>query len=142
MEQIAAKVAELCGYEEGEVDEPLSSFGLTSISVAELGAFIQSEFNYRVSALELMTTASSLSLAQSIIHGRKELTEDDHESGLTEATTVSQVSWPRARRTPSSFANAPKDHLAPTRATSSLRAFGNGAPSEGSSHRHTLKDVY
>lgn len=142
VEQIAAKVAELCGYEEGEVDEPLSSFGLTSISVAELGAFIQSEFNYRVSALELMTTASSLSLAQSIIHGRKELTEDDHESGLTEATTVSQVSWPRARRTPSSFANAPKDHLAPTRATSSLRAFGNGAPSEGSSHRHTLKDVY
>ena len=67
VQQIAAKVAELCGHDECDAEEPLSSFGLTSISVAELGTFIQTEFNYRVSALELMTTASALSLAQGIV---------------------------------------------------------------------------
>ena len=46
--RIAAKVAELCGHDEGGVEEPLSSFGLTSISVAELGTFIQTQFNYQV----------------------------------------------------------------------------------------------
>ena len=44
VEQIAAKVAELSGHAEGSVDEPLSAFGLNSISVAELGTFIQSQF--------------------------------------------------------------------------------------------------
>ena len=68
--QIAAKVAELCGHDEGGVEEPLSSFGLTSISVAELGTFIQTRFNYQVSALELMTTASCMSLARGH-HSRK-----------------------------------------------------------------------
>ncbi len=131
VELIAAKVAELCGYEEGEVDEPLSSFGLTSISVAELGTFIQSEFNYRVSALELMTTASSLSLAQGIIHGKKDAIQDESESGDPTAQAVSEASWPQAPRIPSSFANALEDHL-PTAtsqdsnnspvATSSLKA--------------------
>ncbi len=62
MAQIAAKVAELCGHDEGSPEEPLSSFGLTSISVAELGAFIRMQFNHQVSALELMTTATYLSL--------------------------------------------------------------------------------
>ena len=66
--QIAAKVAELCGHDEGNPGEPLSSFGLTSISVAELGAFIQMQFDYQASALELMTTASCLSLAEAIMH--------------------------------------------------------------------------
>ena len=37
-------------------EEPLSSFGLTSISVAELGAFIRVQFNYQVSALELLSS--------------------------------------------------------------------------------------
>ena len=74
--QISAKVAELCGHDEGDVAEPLSSFGLTSISVAELGAFIQAQFNHRVSALQLMTTASALSLAEAIVHG----TESDGEA--------------------------------------------------------------
>ena len=111
VEQIAAKVAELCGYEEGEVDEPLSSFGLTSISVAELGTFIQSEFNYRVSALELMTTASSLSLAQGIIHGKKAVIQDDNEPGDPASQTDSEASLPSAPRIPSSFANVLADHL-------------------------------
>ena len=49
-----SKVAELCGHEEGDAEELLASFGLTSISVAELGRIHpQTEYNYQVSALEL-----------------------------------------------------------------------------------------
>ena len=114
VERIAAKVAELCGHEDGGVDEPLSSFGLTSISVAELGTFIQAEFNHRVSALELMTTATSLSLAQGIIHGEEDAGEDETGTDGDGPDRTAEVSRPRARRTPSAFANAPEDHFAAT----------------------------
>ena len=114
MAQIAEKVAELCGHEEGGVEEPLSSFGLTSVSVAELMAFIQSQYNFQVSALELMTTASSASLAHSIVHGveARDEAELEEESLGTEATLHSGRR--RARRRPSVFASAPEDHF-PTR---------------------------
>ena len=109
--QIAAKVAELCGHEEGGVEEPLSSFGLTSISVAELGTFIQTEFNYRVSALELMTTASALSLAQGIVHGKEEIEEDRAEAEASGTGDPSGTVRPRMRRPPSAFANPRQDHF-------------------------------
>ena len=109
--QIAAKVAELCGHDEGGVEEPLSSFGLTSISVAELGTFIQTQFNYRVSALELMTTASSLSLAQDIIHGKKDAAEDPAETGVAGSENAPVDGGRRVRRTPSVFANSPEEHF-------------------------------
>ncbi len=112
--QIAAKVAELCGHDEGGIEEPLSSFGLTSISVAELGTFIQTQFNYRVSALELMTTASALSLAQGIVHGTDDAAEDAGDTGDTDMATVADIS-PAARqgsdRAPSVFANPPESHF-------------------------------
>ena len=111
--QIAGKVAELCGHDEGGPEEPLSSYGLTSISVAELGGFIRMQFNYQVSALELMTTASSLSLAQDIIHGKKDVDEDRDETGATELETDSLVDRQRFRRAPSAFANALEDHFPP-----------------------------
>ena len=109
--QISAKVAELCGHDEGDVTEPLSSFGLTSISVAELGAFVQTQFNHQVSALELMTTASALSLAQAIVHGADSHTEDQ-APGETDGTgSGAQEARQRVRRRRSSFANAPEDHF-------------------------------
>ena len=108
--QIADKVAELCGHEEGGVEEPLSSFGLTSISVAELGTFIQTQFNYQVSALELMTTASSLSLAQAIVHGKTDVEEDDAGADAEESEHVA-LTKPRRRRVPSVFASAFEDHF-------------------------------
>ena len=108
--QIAAKVADLCGHEEGGVEEPLSSFGLTSISVAELGTFIQTQFNYRVSALELMTTASALSLAQAIVHGKDHVEEDRAAAETTGTGGAGAAVRPRTRRTPSAFANASQDH--------------------------------
>ena len=109
--QIAAKVAELCGHEEGGMEEPLSSFGLTSISVAELGTFIQTQFNYRVSALELMTTASALSLAEGIVRGGDDAEEDGAEAETAAGRDASRAARPRARRAPSAFANAPADHF-------------------------------
>ena len=123
MAQIAAKVAELCGHDEGGLEEPLSSFGLNSISVAELGAFIQSEFNFQASALELMTTASCQSLAHTIVFGIKseEEAEADNEGGGTEdAPLAAQHS---VRRKPSVFASPPEDHFPPARC-SGLSAVG------------------
>ena len=103
--QIGDKVAELCGHEEGGAEEPLSSFGLTSLSVAELGTYIQTEFNYRVSALELMTTASAQSLAQGIVLGRDEAADDPDDVNVDTIAEVSPEARPRARREPSIFAN-------------------------------------
>ena len=109
--QISAKVAELCGHEEGDMTEPLSSFGLASISVAELGAFIQTQYNHQVSALELMTTATALSLAQTIVEGAA-------SDGVAQATSELDVSAARSRqpvrqvrRRSSPFANRPSDHF-------------------------------
>ena len=113
--QIAAKVAELCGHEEDDVEEPLASFGLTSISVAELGTFIQTQFNYRVSALELMTTASCLSLARGIIHGKENVEDDVAEADTAVSEGAALVAQQRARRAPSVFANAIEDHFPPPR---------------------------
>ncbi len=111
--QIAEKVAELCGHEDGSMEEPLASFGFTSISVAELGTFIQTQFNYQVSALELMTTASCLSLAQAIVHG-EEVDDDHSEKAETDMYTnggPSQSVEYQVCRVPSAFANALEDHF-------------------------------
>ena len=109
--QISAKVAELCGHEEGDMTEPLSSFGLTSISVAELGAFIQTQYNYQVSALELMTTATALSLAQTIVEGAASDGPSEATSELDASAARSRQSMRRVRRRVSPFANRPRDHF-------------------------------
>lgn len=109
--QIAEKVAELCGHDEGNVDDPLSSFGLTSISVAELGTFIQSEFSHQVSALELMTTASCLSLATAIVHGDDDGDEIHAETDEITNGDASQAVVRQVRRVPSVFASAFEDHF-------------------------------
>ena len=122
MAQIAAKVAELCGHDEGGMEEPLSSFGLNSISVAELGAFIQSEFNFQASALELMTTASCQSLAHAIVYGSPtddETDADDEGGGIDDAPLVAQR---RVRRKPSVFASPPEDHFPPAPCSGSSAA--------------------
>ena len=111
MAQIAAKVAELCGHDEGGVEEPLSSFGLTSISVAELGTFIQTQFNYQVSALELMTTASCMSLAHGIIHGKEEVDADGVETDAGGSEQAPLAGSRGVRRAPSAFASALEDHF-------------------------------
>ena len=114
MAQIAAKVAELCGHDEGVMEEPLSSFGLNSISVAELGAFIQSEFSFQASALELMTTASCQSLAHAIVFGEKDSDEPYSESEHSEQETAPRAARRCILRRPSVFASVPEDHFPPS----------------------------
>ena len=113
MVQIASKVADLCGHDEGDYEEPLSSFGLNSIFVAELGAYIQSTFNFQASALELMTTASCRSLASDIVFGKSTKDEDDSEGGDGEIKSVSAKTKRRTRRIPSPFASPIQDHFSP-----------------------------
>ena len=112
--RIAAKVAELCGHDEGGIEEPLSSFGLNSISVAELGAFIQSEFSFQASALELMTTASCQSLAHDIVFGAKADEEAETEKESDTIGDASRAAQQRVQRKPSVFASQPEDHFPPT----------------------------
>ena len=109
--RLAAKIAELCGHEEGGVEEPLSSFGLTSISVAELGTFIQTQFNYQMSALELMTTASCMSIARGIIHGGQEDGDDQAETEPDGAMEAAPVIPEGSQRAASAFASAIEDHF-------------------------------
>ena len=114
VEQIAAKVAELCGHDEVNEEEPLAAYGLTSISVAELGAFFQSQFQFHVSAVELMTTATCLSLAEAIVSGTsaetsdaaREPVEDEGEPSADPLQPCRRVS-----RRPSVFASKPKEHF-------------------------------
>ena len=113
MTQIAEKVAELCGHDEGDVDEPLASFGFNSISVAELVAFLQNRFNFQVSALELMTTATCQSLAHAIVHGAEQPEEVEGETDAVEGADAPLSGRLRGRRRPSEFASDPEDHFPP-----------------------------
>ncbi len=137
--QISTKVAELCGHDEGEMTEPLSSFGLTSISVAELGAFIQTQYNYQVSALELMTTATALSLAQSIVEGAGPGGEADIVAEDSGSSAAAEQFGQRTRRRSSPFANRLEDHfpnggptLVPGYDGSGYRVPSSTAPKAGS----------
>ncbi len=113
MAQIAEKAAELCGHDEGSVDEPLASFGFNSVSVAELVAFIQTRFNFQVSALELMTTASCRSLAHAIVHGTEQEEELEAVTDAVESADAPLAARQRGLRKPSEFASAPEDHFLP-----------------------------
>ena len=113
MAQIAEKAAELCGHDEGSVDEPLASFGFNSVSVAELVAFIQSRFNFQVSALELMTTASCRSLAHAIVHGTEQEEALEAETDTVESADAPVAARHRGLRKPSVFASPPEDHFPP-----------------------------
>ena len=111
--QITAKVAELCGDDEIDAEQPLASFGFSSLSIAELGAFIQRRFNYRVSAMDLMTTTTALSLATSIVHGQTDPDGPAEEPDAKMASVEHESARRRGHRTPSIFAPAFEDHFAP-----------------------------
>ena len=68
------------------------------------------QFNHQVSALELMTTATCLSLAEAIMAGDQGAGDDDAdaEAGGAEQAVAEP---PPARRIPSTFASTPDDHF-------------------------------
>ncbi len=110
--QIASKVAELCGHDEVNIEESLSSFGLTSLSVSELGAYIQTQFNFQVNALDLMTTSSCLSLAEAILRHNvsTEQMADEVQTGASEIES-NESFQPCIQHTPSEFAFTLEDHF-------------------------------
>ncbi|MDE2660840.1 MAG: SDR family NAD(P)-dependent oxidoreductase [Acidobacteriota bacterium] len=110
--QITAKVAELCGGDEIDPEQPLASFGFSSLSIAELGAFIQRDFGYRVGAVDLMTTTTALSLATSIVQSQAGLDGSEEEPDADVAAVEQDSARRRSRRTPSIFAPALEDHFA------------------------------
>ena len=126
--QISAKVADLCGDHGDQFEEPLASFGLTSVTVAELIAFLQMQFDHQVGALELMTASSISSLALAIV--QKEERDDASESVQdTEEARQDLHEYGQATRRPSAFANALEDYF--TNGTKTDRAYsGNGMPSD------------
>ena len=111
MALITGKVAELIGHEV-DVDEPLSSVGFNSISVVELGAFIQVQFNFQVTVLDLLTTTSVRSLATAIAHDEKSIGETPAEAE-TDATSLEPepLVHQRTQHPPSVFANRFEDHF-------------------------------
>lgn len=79
---LAIKVADLCGVEEVDTTEPFATYGLNSISVAELLAFIKNEMSFTgVGAIELMTTASCDSIAEKIVAAQEDKSGDGDEDG-------------------------------------------------------------
>ncbi len=111
--QIVAKVSELCGHEEIDIHEPFASFGLNSISVSELSAFVNSQFNYQVSIIDLMTKATTATLVDSIInrHTQSSEAESSEEDQTEQITLEEEVLLPKAKRIPSVFANKYEDHF-------------------------------
>ena len=79
--------------------------------MAELGAFIQTQYNHQVSALELMTTATALSLAQTIVEGGAPDGASEAEAEPDASAAESRQSMRRVRRRSSPFANRPRDHF-------------------------------
>ncbi len=109
--QITSKVSELCGDDDIDPEQPMASFGFSSLSIAELGAFIQSHFDYRVSAMDLMTTTTALSLATSIVHGQANLDGPKEEPDEDVAAINQDSAQRRSLRIPSIFAPALEDHF-------------------------------
>ena len=108
--ELQTKLAELCGHEEGGIDEPLSSFGLTSISVAELGAFVQTQFNCQISALDLMTRATCRSIAEAIIGGTRQADEEQSQTDSEQTQSETKIRE-IIHHAPSDFAFSYEDHF-------------------------------
>ena len=67
LELLTEKLSRLSGHDEIHPESLFSDYGLTSVSVTELSAFIHATFGYRAGVLELMTSATPMSLAEAIV---------------------------------------------------------------------------
>lgn len=112
-QQILQQVVQLCGHDEVNPDELLASYGLTSISVVELASFINTQFNYNVSIIELMTKATTSSLVDSVmsnIEGNDSSTFVNGDEPPVAAIPL--LEFKRRARKPSEFASNPNSALA------------------------------
>jgi thioester reductase-like protein len=94
---LATKVANLCGVEEVDPAEPFSSYGLNSLSVAELLAYIKNEMSFSgIGSIELMTSATCNSIAEKIVDSHEDTGDsagdevEDEESGESSKEAVTE----------------------------------------------------
>ena len=72
---LLAKLAQVTGQGDAEgdqgaaldPDEPISSYGIDSMTATELSMYLRSNYNFVVSTVELMTSASCRSLAEAVV---------------------------------------------------------------------------
>jgi thioester reductase-like protein len=67
---LCRQISRMSGHEEVGATETIASFGVNSVSIAELSAFIRSRFGHQVGILDLMTTATPRSVAEAILSGK------------------------------------------------------------------------
>jgi thioester reductase-like protein len=67
---LCRQISRLSGHEEVGATETIASFGVNSVSIAELSAFIRSRFGHQVGILDLMTTATPQSIAEAILSSK------------------------------------------------------------------------
>jgi thioester reductase-like protein len=116
VEMISLKIAALCGVEKVDACEPFSSYGLNSISVAELGAFLKNDLSYPVSAMELMTSASCDTIADGFItaQGGNAMIGADKDttaSGKKERAGSASSFQVSKNRKPSRFSPSREEHF-------------------------------
>ena len=113
LELLTEKLSKLSGHDEIHPESLFSDYGLTSVSVTELSAFIQSTFGYRAGVLELMTSATPLLLAEAIVEasagdggGDDKVEADKMQEEASETLRVGETLRKR-----SIFALAKADHF-------------------------------
>ena len=117
IERISAKVAALCGVAEVSPTDPLSTYGLNSISVAELGAFLKTEMAYSASAMQLMTSATCESIANGILAAQGGVDASatkakGDEADKAKGEVSAELKILRPPRVPSRFAVGLEEHFA------------------------------
>ncbi len=75
LNSLIEKLTELCGFTDISPSDVLSVYGLNSISVTEFSGFLKLNYNFSISALELMTTATCQSIAEGILNNKGETRE-------------------------------------------------------------------
>jgi len=68
-DELCREISKLSGHDQVGPQETIASFGVSSVSIAELSAFVRTRYNYQVGILDLMTTATPESIAVAITRG-------------------------------------------------------------------------
>ena len=75
--ELCREIGRLSGHEQVGARETIASFGVNSVSIAELSAFVRTRFGYHVGILDLMTTATPETVAQAVVSGASATAESN-----------------------------------------------------------------
>ena len=103
LDSLVEKLTDLCGFTDISTDDPLSIYGLNSISVTEFSGFLKLNYNFSISALKLMTTATCQSIAEGIVNDKKGETKKKNVDQEKETKIKQSFPMQNAIRVPSIF---------------------------------------